>query len=289
MKKNIMSGALLLLFFTLFFHCSSGEKIKRTEDTGAGIDLKYSLRKGDKFTFNSTAETIEGVESGGMTNETTTNTKFEYGFEVVSVDNSGNVNLEMQFQNMELTMSNPMGGFTADLSPLAGKKIKFTITPAGETLNFEGIEDLPDVEFNPQRPTTRDNYINILKGIFPRLADNRVQIGTPWEVKTEVTSPVTVKVNTKFKIIEEVEKEGVKCYQIEGKTKSEMNGNVENPQAGTMYIEALGEGNQTIHFAKEKNMFIDQESSANMTGTLEVMGSKLPYYLKSKSKTTVLF
>ena len=289
MKRNNISEVFLLLVFILFFCCSSGEKVKKAEDTVTGIELKYSFRKGDKFTITSTLETIEGVEAQGMSNETTTSMNFEFGFEVRSVEDNGNINLEMQFQNMELNMTSPMGNYAADLSPLAGKKIRFTITPSGEASNFEGIENLPEVLFNPAKPTTKDDYINNLKGTFLRLAENKVQIGEYWDVKTEVTTPITVKANTKYQIIEEIEKDGLKCYKIEGKTKSDMNGKIENPQAGTMYLEALGDGDQTIYFSKEKNIFIDMESSGLVSGTLEVMGSKLPYSVKTKSKTIVKF
>ncbi|MFC1725318.1 DUF6263 family protein [candidate division KSB1 bacterium] len=291
MKKKIYLIAVMLILSLTSFNYSSGTNIgivKKDVVSGKTYELKYDFSKIDKFNIVTNAEIIEELDIQGMLQTTTTNVSGEFGFTVNSVTETGSGKLEMSYDDMSTKMESAQGSMDLDLSLLIGRTVNFTLSPAGEAAGFTGYDKLPAVQSGPGRNLTEEDYINNTKDLFMKFPGKPVTAGETWTVEVNREKPVILASKTVYKVIGEIQKDGINCLEIEGKIKSTVKGELDSPQ-GPLNLNSIGEGKSVIYYDLKSGRVISTESTSNMEGEIEVSGMILPWTVKSKSESSFVY
>ena len=106
MKKNNLIMILIITFLAVVFIVAAvrtssafaNEKEKKSKNQNKKYELKYSLSKGTKFlisgnTENSISNEVQDTQISGVIKR-----EYEYAFEVISVKNSGDMELEVEYK-----------------------------------------------------------------------------------------------------------------------------------------------------------------------------------------------
>ena len=293
MKKMVLNSLVFFLLLSIIFEpCTVGSPVKNPEK----YKLKYNMKKGTRFTMTSSSTTDITQEMQGMEMNVTTKSQFEYTFEVISVNENG-MKMEIVFKDRKYSSDGFAGSSTRNYSELLGKKAEFILSIDGKISGYSKLEDLPAVDIGNDLTADEAYYKDLLNDLFPVLPDKPLSIGESWtyEVESEerfLSPDGKLKTTYKYtyKILEETEKEGIKCLKIERKH-TEVHEGAGVQQNIDVSVEGEGEGTEIIYFDLEKGMLLTIEKDKVVEGTAsaESMGITMPYARKIKSEKNVIF
>ncbi|MFC1724714.1 DUF6263 family protein [candidate division KSB1 bacterium] len=266
MKKHFFVFLLIFVFSTFLFASEPPDDLNKNVKKN---ELKYNLAKGVKFTFSTVSNTDGSQEAGGQEQTFTTKGEHEYSFEVLSVDDSGNMNLEMEYKKRYTETPTPEGPKADEHPDFIGKKVKFVLSPEGELSGFTGFEELPggmdkNGEVNEKK---FESYIRGIINLFPKTPGKPVDIGETWNYEykrkkvTGENKVIDVAINYTYKLVEETNIEVT--YKRSEKGEEARYGMVGN-------VEMEGEGTQTIMFDQDKGMFLSLKGTSTEEGTVEI-------------------
>jgi len=273
----------LIIAVLLFFLLNSG--------FSQDYDLKYNLPQGTKFTITSESEAEEIINQMGNEVANVVKSSTESICEVLSDRDDGSMLIEFKFGERSRTIETVMGEHNVDYSELIGKKVKFVLSPNGKASEFEGFDELPEIDLGFGQTLTKDRYMDRMKNLFPELPEKGVKLGDTWSRKVENEQPrtggsVKTTVDYTYTAAEELEREGEDCLKIDVKMKITTTGAFEQND-NQLEIDLNGEGTITQYFAFKKGMVIFRESTTTTEGdiNLPAMGMTLP--MNSSSKGTM--
>ena len=257
-------------------------------------DLRYKFKKGEKFELKYTETDHYTREMMGNEMIVDQKDSYKYAFSVKSVNGDEAV-IEMEYLEKSHGSDDPQSSGGPDFSSLYGKKVEFIFNNNGRTSEHKGFENLPVIEdqvrgFSYQK----ERYINEVK-YFPLLPVKKVSIGDTWNDKIVVDELLpggmgTVAINSEYKLIEEVNKDGSDCAKIQCEYSFEMegSGNVQNMD---FTISLKGKGTQKIYFSIEKGMIhsIEEESVTEGSADFPAMGMEMPMKHEKKINVAVTF
>ena len=267
-------------FFVFIMACiflySSGLTAEQDNDAKK-FELKYNLAKGFKFTISTVSNTDGSQGMGGREMTYTMKDEHVYSFEVLSVDEGGNMTLEMEYKKRYTEMPTQEGQKVDEHPDFIGKKVQFVLAPDGELSGFSGFEKLPggmdkngDIKENKSA-----SYIRGIINLFPKTPSDAVEIGGTWDYeysrkKVSGDSSVTnIATNYSYKLIGEETFRDRNCLKIEvDYTSSEKGKEFRFGMIGNVEMEA--EGTQTIMFDNNAGLFLSLNGSSTDEGTVEV-------------------
>jgi hypothetical protein len=270
MKKSILFVFILLLagFSTLSFINNSFDK---EGDKTKKYDLKYNLQKGSKFTvtFVDEFERSTVLPDGDQTGNTIDDT-YEGVFEVISTENNKSVDFKLQLKQASRISRNPGGTFNTNFEDIIGKDISCSISLYGKLLEFKML----DINLERNKllgRTAPDDYLHRICTLFPRLPDKPVEVGDSWTAKVEEDYPAyggaksKITADYSYKILEEIEKDGMECLKIE--VNYAQHTFSEGERRGRQFkYEMKGEGKEIIYFAYKEGVFIYKKGEYNPDG-----------------------
>ena len=126
------------------------------------VDLKLRLKAGESHEMKRTQNQNITQTMNGQEQKMTQVQEMIMGFDCLSVDANGNMDVEVTYKSMKVTMDGPMGRMefdsanpkpvdpnrpdekmmTAMFSAIAGSKFQMKITPTGKTLDVRGLGEM---------------------------------------------------------------------------------------------------------------------------------------------------
>ena len=258
-------------------------------------DLKYQIPVGTKFIMKTSGTTTIETDQMGTIVTTDLSGTSEDIFTVLEASPDKGLTIEYEFGERTQDMESTMGSDTTDFSELIGKKVKFLLSLKGEVDGYEGFDVLPNITTSTQETLDEATYKLGAKTLFFALSDKPVKIGDTWTDEETEDVPVqgstmALEVKSTYKVLEEVQKDGMNCLKIEYEVVTKASGEFE--QQGTpLSLERETISNGTLYFAYEKGIFIASESESKGEGiiTVESMGIEIPQTIVSKGTVTVEF
>jgi hypothetical protein len=232
-----------------------------------------------------------------MGNQTVTRTdvRAEYGFEVISSDDKGQM-LEVEYKDRKLEIITPEQRFNTDFSCLIGQKGRFALSKTGEVSGFSGFEDLPAITIAGDDLTLDSNhYMNELKWIFLRLPDAQIRVGDTWSFVDEYSEETGgglagIVIDYTCTLLDEVEVNGHRCLKIGGEYTIIVEG--KNVSGGVEFdIKLKGKGSGSIYLDRNKGMIssIDEKSIVEGTAVNSELEIVVPIKQERQEKIDIRF
>lgn len=187
--------------YKLFFAPKKGEVLK--------YDYQFALRRirevaGRKSEINRSVAAV-----------------IDYGVE--EVDPEGNIWVSLMYDALKMESLNPQGSSPAATQKSLGIPVRYLLDPIGRILKTKGLEGLPDIpDYN-----TKGDYD--LMALLIQLPGREIGIGETWTgewawITSSASSSQTNAFTTTYKILEEVQRNGLNCLRIETATKEKIEG-----------------------------------------------------------------
>ena len=184
---------------------------------------------------------------------------------------NNNIGLELEIKKMAQLSGDPQSGAGPDFSSLTGKKVFFDLTHKGQTINFEGLRNLPEISnLTRQTTVTQDIYKSLITSIFPVLPENPVEEGNTWKSQQVYSmkiagGEVQVKKDHIYTLLGEMVYNGIPCLKFGAAFTTSVKGNGQ-VQAMNFTMDMQGEGTHTIFFSLEQGMIISIEGTSEVNG-----------------------
>ena len=291
MKTMKIIYPLVFIFFIL--GGSSCSLFKSSVDKD-GITLGYELSEGQEISVKSKVVGTIVSEQMGQSISVELNTATDIGFKVLSVgDNS--MDIELKFNEMSQSMESSMGSGDTDFSELIGKKASFTLSKTGESKNFKGFDELPDITNANGETVSGGMYKDVVKGIFFKLPDHTLKTGDSWTNQDTTEMPLgggilkTVS-KTIYIVTEKLVVEGDDCFKIDITTTATTGGEFE--QNGTqLSMERKSTSSGHLIFAYKKGIYLSMELVSKTDGLIDIpaAGMTIPQKISTTTHTEVVF
>ncbi len=252
-------------------------------------DLKYNLSENTKFTLTYETTGTQITKQCGENVEAKITSTGNLVFNVLKVDNDGNIKLEVEYKDITFNFDHPKGPFKDDFSPLFGQKVKFSISPTGKAFDFEGFEDLPPLNRHLVGLMTKEDHIKPFTKLFPVMPVSSKNVGDPWTETVSFENDYESEQNNyTYTILEETKVDGYNCLKI--KVAREITNSGITTQGGTEIERELeGEGESIIYFAYEKGMVLKIEDSYSLEGTITAGNQIIPTSKETITKIKIDF
>lgn len=299
MKKNNLIMVLIIAFSAVVFivpavrisSVLAAEKEKKSKSGNKKYELKYSMPKGTRFLISGITENSIDNEIQDTKINSVIKREYEYSFEVISINDEGNMEMEVVYKKMNRNEQNPQGNVDTDYSKLLSKKVKIALASNGEVSGFEGFENLPVVALPMQGENDADDYKRFIEVLFPAMPDNPVSIGENWSFEktrkreTGENHVVNITTNYTYNFVEETMIDGIECLKIKVEMLSTDKGEqVQGGMVGILDIEE--EGKRTIFFAYKKGMILKIEGSSIEDGNVVVKDMGVTVLISAEASFT---
>ena len=283
--KTVKTGVAVLTGLVIFSGFSFGIFCQKA------YNPKYFAKKGEKFTVNYFRKNLNAREVMG--NEMVNLQEDSYKYEFTVKSNSGDgMDLEMKYIEKADKTDDPQFPVGTDYSALEGKTVEFFLSSTGKVSKFENFDELPEIEVRIRDTKFfEDTYKNELKQLFYALPGKSIDIGETWSDKIEFNEHlagggVKIIINSDYKLLEEIQKDGIKCLKIDVKFTMEITG------GGTLNamdfdFNMKGSGNETVYFSQEKGMFVSVEGKSTMQGSADFKEVEMSVPIKQDIETRI--
>lgn len=270
-KKNLIVVSSLALVVLLLVGCSSQKALWGNKKDG--FTLTYRMSPDQSLRYVASGEQKTAFTMMGSDQVTVTTLKNDYTI-VSTTQNDPNLQLAVTINDFVNNSESPQGVFNVDASPVIDKSFNVIVSPLGQELEFDGIDDL-QLDFGSQNGGVQD-VLNYYRFMFPDVPDHPVKIGESWVTVDEFVGPagnMEVTVNAKnTHTLEGVEVvNGEELLKIALVSESVIAGKGEQDGAGVA-LAAEGQENGVWYFANKKGVFAKSESVMKMTGTVQISG-----------------
>ena len=257
-------------------------------------ELKYKFNAGDVFDIVSHRETTNTSEAMGNRMVTQTEDHAEYDLTTLSGDSQGG-RLEATYTKMVRTVDGEKNPGGLDFSELLGRSARFKLSTSGELTDFEGLDKLPETMIRDASSLSRDQYLNMIRTLFVRLPKEPVVLGESWFYRGGYSELVAggeldVVVDYKYTVLNEVEKDGIKCLALVGNHALKLAG--ETSAQGLTFVLALsGDATDTVYFDMERGMILAMDHKSVVEGQAQnqYLGVTMPMQFESKLDIDVAF
>jgi hypothetical protein len=290
MKKQMRYYSIIKAAIIFLVICSAcGTRSLVSDD---GYTLRYQMETGDMFTVTSLMTMNSVTTQMGTDVNADINSETTTAFTVLS-GGKDKLQLKMKFDQASQKMSGPMGGGSTDFSSLIGKEVEFALMPVGNAEAFRGLEALPEITTATGETMNAAMYKMIIENTFFDMPEQPVKVGDTWseEDSTEIPigeSKLSSQGTTIYRVVEEVEMDGLQCLKIEIDGEQTMSGEFEQngmPLALSRSTKSTG----TIYFAYEKGMYTQMDVTSEGNGIINVLsaGMELPQTIQTQTKVRV--
>lgn len=224
MKRVLFSAASLSLACALTFPvvCHAMEMLQiapavsPTQTATTKLDLRLRLKAGESYAMRNINESVMTFEGGGQKIEGTNVSGHDMRYDVLSVDEAGNITAKATYTGVRMMMDTPTGKIEYDSSIkgakipemamgralLVGQSYQVTLSPQGRVLKVENseamvksiLDDLDEIKMpEPMRAMMKgqmkasysgENLKKAAESDFQLYADTPVAIGETWSRTT---------------------------------------------------------------------------------------------------------
>ena len=277
------------LLATMFTASAATPNTKLMNGQSKTYDLKYNLTENTKFTLTFEITGKQITKQCGENVEAKITSTGSLVFNVLGVDNDGNIELEVEYKDLTFNLDHPKGPLKTDFSPLVGQKVRFSISPTGKTFGFEGFEDLPPINRDLLGLMTKEDHIKPFTKLFPIIPASSKNVGESWTDITSFENDDEIEQNNfTYTILEETKVDGYNCLKI--KATSEITNSGVTVQNGMEIERKLeGEGESIIYFAYEEGMILKIEEASALEGTIIAGDQIIPTSKETITKIKINF
>jgi hypothetical protein len=280
---------MFLLIATTAFASDLFKSSKELSGPAKNYELKYNLTKNSKFTLTVETTGNQIIEQCGENVEAKINSKGKYFFNVLGIDNEGNMKVGVEYKDRSFLLDHPMGPLKTDYSPLLGYKVNFLISPRGYTSGFEGFNDLPPINRELKGVMTKDDHIKTFKNMFPVLPGISKEIGDSWTENTTIEVDNEEKnITSTYTLLDEIKTNGYDCLKIKIQKDIKESG-ISEQNGMEIERELEGEGESILFFAYKEGIIIKIEDLTSLEGVIRAGDKTIPISTESSTKTVVNF
>ncbi|MCP4664494.1 MAG: serine hydrolase [bacterium] len=262
---------------------------KTGAQTGEGRPPSYQPAAGRRFELVATRtgsrrQSFLGQEGGGDWQE-----RIEYLLEVGSAAAEG-LALTMEFGGG----SHEGEAGSAELSALSGRRVDMTLSPTGELSQFKRFAALPRIAIPGRaQPLDRERYINMVRQLFPRLPDRRVELGDSWTAhevfaQSGPGGSLEMTVDSTYTLMEKTLRDGIDCLEIDVRSVTTVRGET-NLGGLVADVYGIGTGTGSVAFLPAWGMFLERASSVRLKGRLanDELGTVSTYHQEVETEIVV--
>ncbi len=258
-------------------------------------DLNYVMKNGSEFLV--TKENTHLNDRTFMGNRMVTTSK-DFTVMEIEVNSSGKDGCKVEMEYEDRTHETDEKGFetSMDFSELFDKEIKSTLSAKGELTDFDGLEELPKINFRDMdRVMTPELYSYEFIELFPIFPDFPVGVDETWKYTQEFNEPagggiLKAKLFYEYKIADENVEGYDNCLLLKGNYTFEIGGLID---AGglELTVKLEGSGTEEVCFDLTKKMFHWKKVKSVFDGSAfnEDMGITAPMHHEIENTYTVEF
>jgi hypothetical protein len=267
--RNLILVALILISFNAFANYSVSSSKDPERKKSKKYDLNYELEKGTSLTLSYSRNFRRTSDIQGDITGNTIKDDFTANVKVLSSHKKTGLALNIELIKISRNRRNPGGNFNDEFPDMINYEAEINLSSKGKISGYNKFKDIPQQEVWLRR-TTPQQFVHSLKNILTQLPEDPVSIGETWSYVTEDEMEIEgakskVVTNYTCKPLEEIEKDGYSCLNIEIKyTESFIN---EGERYNRNFTHTMdGEGIETIYFAYNEGMLIAKEGSYKQKG-----------------------
>lgn len=261
-------------------------------DQETGFILKYNIVKDQALNYKSTAEANQTMEMMGQSMKTSQNFSMDYGIKGTGTDDQNNLLTQVTINDFNISMSSMQGDRTLETSGLKGKSFGVTFSPIGKATGFNGIDDLPKIDFG-QMSGGEQSVNQYFQNLLPELPEDPVKVGGTWADQKEnklQQGPleITIKTDATSALDGFETVKGMECVRIKTQANSIIQGSGDM-MGNKITVNGTRKSTSTWYFAYKKGLFIkaSTDEDQNMKIELGAMG-EMPQTVKTKAEVELV-
>lgn len=313
LKKSVLTGLVAVM--------ALGAIVSNVYSTDQKFDLKLKLKKGQKFGLKMVTNQKMSQTMMGQQQKMNRMTTMGMSFEVLAVDDNGNMSIKTTYQNIHTRMEGPMGVMEYDSTrpqqpgadnpmsamykAMLGQSFITKLSPKGQILEINGIDEMvakmidkiaTDEARKQQMKQMIKNFINedqmkeTSGAMVAALPQKPVGIGDSWKNKISVAVGFPMKIDTTNTLTDY--KEGI--ITIQTNADIETGDDAKPTEMGPMKMTIKMKGTQkgTIQIDAATGWIIRSKTDVNFTGEFktepnEQMPQPMTIPIAIESVTTV--
>jgi hypothetical protein len=313
LKKSVMMVLVIVL--------ALGAIVSDVYSAEAKFDLKLKLKKGQKFGLKMVTDQKMSQTMMGQQQKMNQMTAMGMSFEVLDVDDNGNISIKTTHLNIHARIEGPMGVMEYDSTKpqepgannpmsamykaMLGQSFVMKLSPKGEILEIKGMDEMiakmidkmaTDEAMKQQMKEMMKNFINEDKmketsgTMVAALPPKPVGIGDSWTNKISVAVGFPMEIDTTNTLTDH--KEGI--ITIKTNASIEMGDDAKPTEMGPMKMTMKMKGAQkgTIQIDQATGWLVRSKADANFTGEFktepnEQMPQPMTIPIAIESVTTV--
>jgi len=287
LKKSVLISLVIVL--------ALGAIVSDVYSAEEKLDLKLKLKKGQKFGLKTVTDQKMSQTMMGQQQKMNQMTAIGMSFEVLAVDDNGNMSIKTTYQTIHTRMEGPMGVMEYDSTKpqqpgannpmsamhkaMLGHSFVMKLTPKGEILEIKGIDEMvakmvdkmaTDETMKQQMKEMMKNFINEDKmketsgTMVAALPQKPVGIGDSWTNKISVAIGFPMEIDTTNTLTDH--KEGIITIQTNAniETGDDAKPTAMGPMKMTMKMKGAQKG--TIQIDAATGWIVRSKTDVNFTG-----------------------
>ncbi len=266
------------------------------------VNLKYQLKAGDEFKYENAMSQESSQEVMGQSQSTSSSTTSTYGYKVIDVTPTGDMNMKAGLVSYAMSTTSPMGemkfnSVTDTVVPEYAKIATiglnqfytFTLSPLGKVTNLkapDGLVEKVDKIVAEQSAATMgmggaagslagpEGFQKMLESVFIPYPDGGAEMKKPWDVEVKINQMISMKVKSKYELVNSTKETNE--LKVTGQISVDPDAAPMEIQGMKMTFELVGAKEGKVMLDAVTGLAATVEGVTSISGTVAIDGPQLP-------------